>query len=158
MELWDAGGTNYLSIEPMAYQFEDVRVDPYDANWLLIDGRARWGAEEWNFLEPCLLVDEARNLGTWLLRAARGLVEPMELSGQSELLPTLNFVEPNLGFSLVSFEPSAIVIRVFLWLESQPPSVTSEREFFLDLTISPSDLTRAVAAWEQELAEFPLRG
>lgn len=158
MELWDAGGTNYLSIEPMAYQFEDVRVDPYDANWLLIDGRARCGTEEWNFLEPCLLVDEARNLATWLTRAARGLVEPMELNGSSDLLPTQSHLEPNLGFSLVSCDPSAVVIRTFLWLESQPPSVTSEREFFMDLTIAPSDLKHAVAAWETELAEFPLRG
>lgn len=157
MELWDAGGTNYLSLEPMAYQFEDVRVDPYDANWLLIDGRARWGAEEWNFLEPCLLVDEARRLGTWLLRAARGLVEPMELSGRGEPSPTQEFVEPNLGFGVVSFEPAAVVIRVFLWLESQPPSVTSEREFFMDLRISPRDLRQTVAAWEHELLEFPQR-
>ncbi|MBH0082687.1 hypothetical protein [Salinibacterium sp. SWN167] len=158
MELWDAGGTNYLSIEPMAYQFEDVRVDSYDANWLLIDGRARCGSEEWNFLEPCLLVDEARSLGRWLTRAARGLVEPMELSGAGALQPTISHVEPNLGFGLVSFAPAAVVLRVFLWLESQPPSVTSEMEFFMDLTIAPSDLKQAVAAWETELAEFPLRG
>lgn len=158
MELWDAGGTNYLSIEPMAYQFEDVRVDPYDANWLLIDGRARCGTEEWNFLEPCLLVDEARSLGTWFLRAARGLVEPLELSGAGALQPTISHVEPNLGFGLVSCDPSAVVLRAFLWLESQPPSVTTDREFFMDLTIAPSDLTRAVAEWETELAEFPLRG
>ena len=158
MELWDATGTNYLSIEPMAYQFEDVRVDPYDANWLLIDGRARWGSEEWSFLEPCLLADEAVGLGTWLMRAARGLIEPMKLDGQNELLPTRDFVEPNLGFGLVSFEPSAVVLRVFLWLESQPPSVTSDREFYMDLTISPRDLRRAVAEWESELAEFPSRG
>lgn len=157
MELWDADGTNYLSIEPMAYQFEDVRVDPYDANWLLIDGRARWGSEEWNFLEPCLLVDEARNLGTWLTRAANGLVAPIELDGASALEPTISHVEPNLGFDLVSFDPSAVVLRVFLWLESQPPSVTSDMEFFMDLTLSPSDLKRAVAAWASELAEFPLR-
>ncbi|WP_339619323.1 hypothetical protein [uncultured Salinibacterium sp.] len=157
MELWDAEGTNYLSIEPMAYQFEDVRVDPYDANWLLIDGRARCGTEDWNFLEPCLLVEEARSLGTWLARAANGLIEPMELSGHNALLPTQDFVEPNLGFSLVSFDPSAVVLRVFLWLESQPPSVTSDMEFFMDLTLSPSDLQRAVTTWASELAEFPPR-
>lgn len=158
MELWDAGGTNYLSIEPMAYQFEDVRVDPCDANWLLIDGRARCGTEEWNFLEPCLLVEEALSLGTWLMRAARGLVEPLKLDGHRELLPTRDFVEPNLGFGLASFQPTAVVLRAFLWLESQPPSVTTDREFFMDLTIAPSDLKQAVAVWETELAEFPLRG
>ncbi|WP_010203630.1 WapI family immunity protein [Salinibacterium sp. PAMC 21357] len=158
MELWDLEGTNYLSIEPMAYEFDDVRVDSYDANWLLIDGRARWGTEEWNFLEPCLLVDEARSLGTWLTRAARGLIEPMELSGHSELQPTQDFLEPNFGFGVVSFAPAAVVLRTFLWLESQPPSVTSEREFFMDLTLSPSDLRLAVATWESELTEFPARG
>ncbi|MGV8912663.1 MAG: WapI family immunity protein [Rhodoglobus sp.] len=158
MELWDAGGTNYLSIEPMSYQFEDVRVDPYDANWLLIDGRARWGSEEWNFLDPCLLVEEALNLGTWLTRAAHGLVEPIELSGAGALQPTISHVEPNLGFGLVSFGSAAVVLRVFLWLESQPPRVTSDMEFFMDLTIAPRDLKHAVAAWQTELAEFPLRG
>ncbi|MBH0008596.1 hypothetical protein [Salinibacterium sp. SWN1162] len=157
MELRDAAGSDYLSFEPMAYQFEDVHTDPYDANWLLIDGRARCGSEEWNFLEPCLLVDEARSLGTWLMRAARGLIEPLAADGMDALQPTQTHLEPNLGFGVVSFDPAAVVLRVFLWLESQPPSVTSEREFFVDLTISPRDLRHAVAAWEQELAEFPAR-
>jgi hypothetical protein len=62
----------------------------------------------------------------------------------------------------VRFASDLVVLRVFLWLESGPPSATIESqdpdlEWFMDLAVPPAGLTAAAAAWDVELGRFPQR-
>jgi len=52
----------------------------------------------------------------------------------------------------------SVVGRAFVWLESLPPGVTSEMEFFMDLTMAPTAPERTASDWETDLAAFPQRG
>jgi len=162
MEIRDVGGIRFLRLEPFSYQFAAVRGDPFDDNWLVVNGKARSDSEQWRFQEPCLLVGEALALSEWLRRVASGDAEPMAPDDAGRLRPTVEHVEPNVGFGLVRFAADLVVLRVFLWLESGPPSARTESrdpdmEWFMDLAVPPAALRAAAAAWDVELERFPQR-
>jgi hypothetical protein len=156
MELRDVGGTRFVSLEPVGYQFSAMSGDVYDDNWLDIRGRVQSDNESWKFLDPCLLVDEAAALGRWLQLAALGKVAPMVPDEHGFERLATDHLEPNLGFGLVAFESDAVTIRAFLWLESAPPG-TPGMEFSMDLTLLSADLERAATNWQEAVSAFPQR-
>ena len=161
MDLRDAEGVHFLTLEPLTYQFAEVRGDSFDDNWLVIKGKARSDVERWTFQNPCLLVGEAHTLGTWLRSVADGEASTMAPDDEGHLWPTTNHIEPNVGFGLVSEGHNVVTIRAFLWLESGPPSVaalSSQMAWFMDLTMTRDSLRAAAAEWTGELAKFPQRG
>jgi len=162
MELRDVDGVRFVRLEPLAYQTAEANGDPYDDNWLVIDGAARSDDEQWTFREPCLLVGEARALGDWLRSVAESTAATMATDVDGNLAPTTEHLEPNLGFGVVGFENDRVTLRVFLWLESGPASVRdsiddSELEWFMDLTVTRDDLRAAAADWTTQLQRFPVR-
>lgn len=167
MHLSDREGVRSLMLEPVSYQFSHMRNDqpnwdPTDANWLLIRGTAHSDDELWVFHEPCLLVDEAQHLISWLRSILDGTAATMVPDANGRFWPTTEHIEPNIGFGLVSDEADAATVRVFLWLESGPPSVRAELDgvdmaWFMDLVIAHDDLAAAADEWELELARFPQR-
>lgn len=141
-----------VELSIVGYEFPDLsglddpEDDEWDANWLVVEGRVRLpDGRRWSFREPCLVVDEARELGEWL----------GGVGGD-----TLVFTEPNLGFSR---EPGGsdrgeIRLRVTLSHESVPPWIERCAEgWVVPLTIEPSELTAAASDWTASLVAFPAR-
>lgn len=103
-----------------------------------LDGRA------WMFRSECLTGDEARLLGDWLLRAAKGRVE---------LLERLQFA--TLSFTLDEHEYGQPRLVVAFSQETAPSWLGDERERTLDypvtLDLTPESLEAAAVDWEREL-------
>jgi len=164
MELRDTTTGRFVRLEPVAYQFPHLVGVEFDSDWLIIRGSARSDDEEWSFQEPSLLVAEAEDLGVWMRSAARGEAPMLVPDDDGLTSPTAHHVEPNLGMGVVSYPDGAVIVRIFLWLESAPPSTWEEvgrgkfdMTFFLDLTLTPEALEIAAHEWEAELERFPQR-
>jgi hypothetical protein len=132
----------------------------WDANWLVIHGEAHDGERGWRFSDPSLTTWEAQEIASWLRGVARGDIAPQPLDDEGG--GGLTFTEPNLGLSLHRREPDAVTIRFHFSLESAPPWINDGPanefyEFFIQLTISPSEVEAAGREWETELATFPVR-
>lgn len=107
------------------------------------DGRA------WMFRAACLTRAEARLLGDWLLRAAKGRVQ---------LLDRLAFAAPELTFTLDEHEYGQPRLVVGFSLGAAPSWLGDERERTFDypvtLDLSPAALESAAVDWERELARY----
>ncbi|WP_344614371.1 WapI family immunity protein [Dactylosporangium salmoneum] len=103
-----------------------------------LDGRG------WTFRARCLSADEARLLGDWLLRAAKGRVE---------LLERLTF--PALSFTLDEHEYGQPRLVVGFSQDTAPSWLGDERAMTFDypvtLDLSPESLEAAAVNWEREL-------
>jgi len=160
MEIRDDETGCFVRLTPIRYQFPDSVGVPYDSDWLIIRGHVKSQGEEWAFQDPCLMAGEAVRIGSWLRAVAAGIPEPMTAREDGYVGPTVVSVEPNLGFGVVRYGESTATIRIFLWLESSPPSMLAAEkrfEFFLDLTASRDDIAFAAHAWLAELADYPER-
>lgn len=130
-----------------------------DANWLLVRGIATSSdGQTSEFVDPCLMTTEARELARWLRAAAAGRIEPQANPSEDELWM---FVEPNLAWSVESRPKGRTRIRVHLSLEAHPAWIPDTAqglfETFILLGISNAELNLAAAEWERELAAYPLR-
>ncbi|HTJ37709.1 MAG TPA: hypothetical protein VL738_31135 [Dactylosporangium sp.] len=103
-----------------------------------LDGRA------WMFRAACLSGDEARLLGDWLLRAAKGRVE---------LLDRLTFAA--LSFTLDEHEYGQPRLIVGFSQDTAPSWLGEERALTFDypvtLDLTPESLEAAAVDWEREL-------
>jgi hypothetical protein len=122
----------------------------------LADGRT------WAFEDPCLTTWQARELGTWLREVAAGTVPPSPVAdGEPEDL--LEFLEPNIAFSVEERTVDRVRIRVHFSLEALPPWLqdTEEEpglfEYFVRLDVSAEELTQAAESWMLGLTEVPER-
>lgn len=162
MELRDVGSGRFVRLSPVRYEFPGPSDNSYDRNWLFIRGEASSGEEEWSFEEPSLQTSEAEWLGVWLRTVANGTATQQEAEPSGRIWPTTEFIEPNIGIALIGSTATQRTLRVFLWLESGPPSVrqnalTDNMEFFLDLVVSVESVSAAADAWTAELSPFPWR-
>jgi hypothetical protein len=162
MEIRDVNSERFVRLDPVNYQFPDLVGVEYDSDWLIIRGRARSDEEEWTFQDPSLLVDEAREFGSWMRSAAAGTAPVLVPDDDGHTWPTTETIEPNLGLGVAEYGDSGVTVRVFLWLESAPQSTWDGRtktdmDFFIDLTTSPESLSRAADDWDEALAKFPKR-
>ena len=75
----------------------------------------------------------------------------------------LDFLEPNLAFSVEGRTADRVQIRIHFSLESVPPWLQNADaepdlfQYFVRLEISAEELTRAAESWMLELAKFPER-
>lgn len=154
-----------VELQPLRYQFPAAAgagPQDWDANWLVIRGDVHLpDGRRWHFQDPCLTTWEAAELAGWLRSVAAGEVEAHPLPPDEDRL--LAFTEPNLGFSLGSTGEGASQIRVHFSLEaappwSRPPEADAELyDFFVIVSTTVADLTRAVDEWDGERAAFPPR-
>ena len=162
MEIRDGETERFLSLSPIGYQFPDIIDDPWDSNWLMIRGTARTPDEEWTFEDPALLVHEAVALGVWLDDVAAGRATLMEDDENRHTWSNPQNLEPNIGLGLVRSSEDSATLRVFLWIESGPPSVwrldPDDMDFYFDLNTSRTAIGRAAREWDSELMKFPERG
>jgi hypothetical protein len=155
MRLAGPGGS-YLELHVVGYQFPGRTPHPgdfdWDANWLIVDGRASDGERSWNFRDPCLLTIEGQELVVWLDAVA----------ADRPGLDATNFTEPNLEFRRMSAPSEPPVVRVTLRLEARPPWATGVAEedwdsTWLEFGAQHDDLRAAAAELRSELARYPRR-
>ena len=167
-------GGPVVTLRPRGYQFPGVvsgQPRDWDANWLIIDGRVSAAdGRSWRFSDPCLTTWEAAELSGWLRAVAAGVVAPVALdqeldvldgSGPEEREGLLTFVEPTIAFSLAGPAPDGVELRVHLSPEvrpPQPPGTTFERfGHVVSIRLPRADLISAVEVWDRERAAFPPR-
>ena len=84
----------------------------------------------------------------------------MTLSRKTQTISAA-FLEPNLAFSLASYDDEVIVIRVHFSLESLPPwEHDNDRdlwEWFIPITTTATDLQDQASNWRTEIRAFPQR-
>ncbi len=131
----------------------------WDANWLMIRGKAWDGDHSWQFHDPCMTTWEARELATWL----RGLgnARPQTVAAAKPDESTLWLTEPNLTFAVDRASHGTSAVAVYFNAESRPPTGSNDdgvgRGHRVRLTIPQADLAEAVGGWEEELRSFPVR-
>ena len=138
------------------------RWDPY-GTWLQIRGHITVAdGKTWAFEDPCLTTRDARELGRWLREVAAGTVPPSPVAdGEPE--GVLDFLEPNIAFSVEERTADRVRIRIYFSLESLPPWLQNAEvehgpfEYFVRLEVSAEELTRAAKSWMLEPAEFSER-
>ncbi|MFF0382115.1 hypothetical protein [Streptomyces sp. NPDC004286] len=152
-----------VDLRPVRYQFGSVRGDVYDDNWLVIDGTVVTPEGSWSFSDPCLLIDEARQVSAWLRAVAAGTVAVTEPDGEGELSPDTWFIEPVMAFSLADRSADGTAaIRVHLSLEAAPPWQQGEDradiyQYVVEVRTDTAALLRAADQWDLALASFPPR-
>jgi hypothetical protein len=138
----DCGGA--VDVRPVRWQFPPG-AGAWDDRWLVIDGTVDLGGEAWSFTDPCLLIDEARELALWLRTAAR------------HRIASLSFTEPVLGFSVVAPRDDERVLHVEFAAEAAPPWLRAGKRYTAELRIRPGDLLATATAWSRELDALPGR-
>lgn len=144
----------FVELVVTSYQFgrgQSTSDTPdWDANWLMVRGKAWDGVESWSFHDPCMTTWEARALASWL----RGL-------GDADPEVRLWLTEPNLTFAFVAASQGVTTLDVHFDAESRPPRCSNDdHEGFghrVRLSVPQADLVAAVGEWDRELAAFPLR-
>ena len=168
MELHDNTGKNFITLEPLGYQFPDLpaSADRWDRNWLNIRGHVTCIEGSWNFTDACMLTDDVPFLSAWL----RGVAARQEPVGERDpenpphFTPELGFLEPNLSFDLERYDEADAVIGVVLGHASAPPWLDPTMDFEkriegyrVPLTMELSALRRAAESWDSACARFPTR-
>ncbi|MER6692209.1 WapI family immunity protein [Streptomyces minutiscleroticus] len=161
MLLHDLAGS--VDLRPVRYQFATAQGDPYDDNWLVIDGTVRTPEGSWSFTDPCLLTDEARQVAAWLRAVAAGAVAVTESDAEGELSPDLSFIEPLVAFSLADrSEDGTAVMRVHLSLEAAPPWQQGDEradihQYVVRVGMDKAALLHAADEWDLALLALPPR-
>ena len=141
----------FVDIAVTSYQFggrqsSSNEVD-WDANWLMVRGKAWDGVQSWEFHDPCMTTWEARQLASWLRGLGNAHSETVSAADPEEL--RLWLTEPNLMFTLASTSQGITTLDVYFDAESRPPSGSNDDHDGLGhrvrLMIPQADVTAAVA-------------
>lgn len=146
-----------MDLRPLGWEFPPSAGE-WDDRWLVIRGMVTSGDRDWAFTEPCLLIDEARELAAWLRDGAEGRIAPHPPTVDAE--PSLSFMEPALGLSLVARNEGELVLDVHFAAEAAPPWLPEESPpacHILQLRVHPSRLLAAADSWAEELDALPAR-
>ncbi|WP_448315253.1 WapI family immunity protein [Streptomyces sp. CO7] len=156
-----------VELRPVGHQFAVAVGDPWDDNWLNVDGRVTTPEGDFSFRDPCLTTGEAGEIAGWLRRVAAGVVPVTGPGEEGEPWPDLWFTEPLLGFGLAGRNgDGTLTVRVHLSAEATPPWRRDEYTgevlgdiygYALDLRTDAAALLRAADAWERALTAFPSR-
>lgn len=153
-----------IHLEPLHWQYPPSRgrnSDSWDDKWLVIAGQADLAGELWSFVDPCLLMEEARELTTWLRAAAEGRIEPDNLPSDEDQAPSLSFLEPALGFSVAARSGDEFGIRVHFAAEAAPSRLCIDEPHLarrsVNLQIPSGQLLAAADDWNQALDALPAR-
>ena len=147
-----------VTLEPVRYEFANPAGDEWDDNWLVISGDVSAPDTEWQFAVPCLTTFEAKLISAWLRSVADGSI-PGSVIGDAGVVPSLGFTEPNLAFSVGSYQDGSISVRVHFALESRPVGQSSDGrdQFWVEIAATAADLDLSADEWDKALLAFPDR-
>lgn len=147
-----------VTLEPVRYEFANPVGDDWDDNWLVISGLISAPDTAWQFAAPCLTTFEAKHISAWLRRVANGDI-PVSIIGDAGVVPSLEFTEPNLAFSVDRYQDESTSVRVHFALESKPVGQSSDDQdqFWVEVAVTPADLDSAADEWDKALSAFPDR-
>lgn len=109
-----------VRLRPLRWQFPPD-AGAWDDRWLIIAGAVDLRDRAWSFTDPCLVIDEARELAGWLRNAAKGRIAPSRTGPGEQAQPSLSFMEPVLGFSVAAHGDNEVVVRAHVTAEAAPP-------------------------------------
>ncbi|TFD68772.1 WapI family immunity protein [Cryobacterium ruanii] len=147
-----------VTLKPVRYEFANPARDEWDDNWLVISGDVSAADTKWHFAVPCLMTFEAKQISTWLRSVADGGI-PVSVIGDAGVVASLEFTEPNLAFSVGSYQDGSISVRVHFALESRPvgQSCDGRDQFWVEVAATAADLDLSAAEWDKALLAFPDR-
>jgi len=148
MKLTNPDGVS-LTLTVTGYEFPELTSEPWDNNWLMVEGKVEHPLGAWTFHDPCLLTDELERLCGWLTTVVTGTT----VNDESE-----SFIEPNLEFRLLRL-PEGATIRVRLAYESSPPWLARNAHIGieLDFPVDEAIVNAAVLRLCGMLSRFPQR-
>ncbi|MES4902436.1 MULTISPECIES: hypothetical protein [unclassified Streptomyces] len=139
-----------VELRPLRYQFPAVSGDWYDDNWLDVQGEITTPEGSWSFIDPCLLVDEAHAVSTWLRTAATAAPAP-----------DLSFIEPVLSFGRSDrHDDGTLAVTIHFSHEAAPPWLHRDDRldpYPVQFTLTAAALCQAADTWDRHLARFPTR-
>ncbi|TFD27802.1 WapI family immunity protein [Cryobacterium lyxosi] len=152
------GYESSVTLEPVRYELANPAGDEWDDNWLVIKGDVSSPDAEWQFAVPCLTTFEAKRISAWLRSVANGDV-PVSAIGDAGVVPSLEFTEPNLAFSVGSYQGGLMSVRVHFALESMPVGQSSDErdQFWVGIAVTAADLDSSANQWDKALSVFPAR-
>ena len=119
----------------------------WDANWLVVDLKARDGERQWSTTDSAFLTWELRELSEWL----RALAD-----GASGVPQVFLGIEPNLNFEAEGKGESTL-LRVFFEQGFRPPGVEIGGQGVIEFTPGAEALRRFADELEETLRTFPIR-
>lgn len=153
-----SGYESSVTLEPVRYEFATTAGDEWDDNWLVISGDVSAPDAEWQFAVPCLTTFEAKRISAWLRSVANGDIA-VSVIGDAGVVPSLEFTEPNLAFSVGSYQGGLMSVRVHFALESVPVGQSSDErdQFWVEIAVTAGDLDSSANQWDKALLAFPDR-
>ena len=147
-----------VTLEPIRYEFAKPAGDAWDDNWLVIKGDVSALDAEWQFAIPCLTTFEAKRISAWLRGVANGDI-PVSVIGDAGVVPSLEFTEPNLAFSVGSYQGGSMLVRVHFALESKSVGQGGDDhdQFWVEISVTAAELDSSAEEWEKALSVFPDR-
>lgn len=131
----------------------------WDANWLMVRGKAWDGDRSWEFHDPCMTTWEARQLGSWLRGLTSASTRTVDAAEPDGLC--LWLTEPNISFELAGTADDIVSLIAYFDAESRPPTGSNDDGeglgHRLDLILAQAVLSPAVDEWDQQLTRFPVR-
>lgn len=146
VEIWGVDQQK-LKFTVLAYQFGGGSHSEYDRNWLriVIDVDSKQG--KWKSNDPSLLTWELLSIIDWF-KAIRS---------KKNTETRLEFIEPNLAFSILEEQPERLLIRVHFDLESRPPNPSDQIDYYFDFQLNNKGLNTLISRLEREIINFPVR-
>lgn len=154
---------HFVELKVTGYEFADgpsttSGVD-WDANWLVVHGKAWDGTQSWEFADPCMTTWDARQLASWLRGLGNASPLVVETAEPDEV--TLWLTEPNLAFTLNRVSQGITTVDVYFNAESRPLTRSDDddeaRGHRVRLTMPQAEIAKAVDRWEEDLQQFPVR-
>ncbi|WP_105033402.1 WapI family immunity protein [Cryobacterium aureum] len=86
-------------------------------------------------------------------------MEAASVEGDAGVVPSLEFTEPNVAFSVASYRDESTSVRVHFALETKPVDQSSHDrdQFWVEVEVTAAELDSAADEWDKALSVFPDR-
>ena len=149
-----SGSGDSFELVVVGYQFPEIDRGEWDANWLMVEGRASEQGREWTFRQPCLRTLDLASLADWLEALGGGLAPRSDWWVADE---------PLLRFDWLRSPDGSLDLTISFAFEGRPswrsqPAVSIWSGCMLRFAPSSRDLMNMAASLRAEMVRFPPRG
>jgi len=142
-----------LEIEILNYQFPEIVIEEYDANWLNIYFKIDSKFGKWHTAHACLLTWEVQEIINWL----------KSLANYEKVRNEIFFIEPNLTIKKLVENDEITRLRFIFDHELRLKKATGnleyydDIEYYMDCDLKRNELNKLAKNFEAELSKFPER-